>query len=196
MEAATCGPGPNSFRSPPAGTRGRPCVDAGREARKRATSGPGGCPRTRSSQHWLRVALVSIATDSRAAGPQRRPRVRGHLCDNEASRATAARTGRFRRIAMRSPQRSQARSAWWRVRGLGRASHPEEDGAWPACPLSSDSIRQPPKPTSARTPRGARLLKADPSRGVAGSWLAENCGTRLWAAGALPLLVHSARPCR
>lgn len=57
-------------------------MDAGREARKRATSGPGACPSARSSQHGPWAALVSIATDARAAGPQRRPRVRGHLCDN------------------------------------------------------------------------------------------------------------------
>lgn len=142
----------------------RPCVDAGRVARKRATSGPRPCLRSRSPQDGLPVALVSIATDAHAAGPQRRPRVRGHLCDNGSFPRYGGSDGPFpphcdaEYPALLSEERVVAGPG-----GSGRASHPEEHGAWSACPLSSDSVRQTPQPTSARTPRGARFLEADPS---------------------------------
>lgn len=87
--------------------------------------------------------------------PRGAPRVRGHLCDNgsfpryggsggplppHCAAARRALLGRERAVA--GPGAS------------GRGSHLEEDRVWPACPVSSDSIRQTHNPTSARSPRG------------------------------------------
>lgn len=107
----------------------------------------------------------------------------------ETSRATAARTGRFRRIAPQSPRRPEAWSAGWPVPGVLAAGHsggrrrvacvPPLFGA----PLGRLRARLRPDP------RGARLLEADPSRRggrLAASRKQSTSRLLLWRAGLCP----------
>lgn len=147
MGAPTCGPGPTWPRSPPARARGRPCVDGGRVAHERARSAPGPCQPARSTRHGQRAVPVSIATDTPTAGPQRRPGVRGHLCDNGSFPRYGGSDGPLpphcdaEHTALRGEERVVAGP-----RGAVRASPAEEDGA---------SIRHTPKRLRRDTPRGS-----------------------------------------
>lgn len=125
-------------------------------AHKRARSGPGPRLRAGSPQRGLRAVPVSIATDTPTAGPQRRPGVRGHLCDNGSFPRYGGSDGPLpphcdaEHPALRGEERVVAGP-----RGAVRASPAEEDGAWPPRRLSADSIRPTPKRLRRDTPRGS-----------------------------------------
>ena len=170
------------------------------QLRGRRQTGPQTCRLRGLALPPFRVALApatgcpgfhsNICTSS----PEAPPRVRGHLCDNGSfpryggsggplpPHCAAARRvllGRERAVA--GPGAS------------GRGSHPEEDRAWPACPVSSDSIRQTHNPISARSPRGPTPGSgSEPQSGR--PRLAGNSDTPLRKAGALPPPLRPARP--
>lgn len=121
MDAATCGPEPNPAAAlRPGDARGRNCVIACLGAHKRAprqeprTAGAPGRTGTAASGH-----VVSIATAAPAAEPPPPDAPRSEVISvaTETSRAMAAGTGRFHRIAPLRSRRPEAASAWGWVPG-------------------------------------------------------------------------------